>query len=84
MCVLGGIMLEPKNAYAIAIARACEAAGVPHWTPNMLRHTCATELRKKYGLEKSRAVLGHSKMETTEIYAEMDRDEARRIMREVG
>lgn len=54
------------------------------WTPHQLRHACATRLRKEYGLEQARIILGHSSMETTEIYAEIDREEAKRIMLEMG
>lgn len=43
-----------------------------HWNPNQLRHARATELRKSYGLEHARVILGHSKTHTTEIYAERD------------
>jgi integrase len=56
--------------YAQAIRRACDDAGVPRWTPNQLRHSKATELRKRFGLDAAGAVLGHSKLETTRIYAE--------------
>jgi integrase len=56
--------------YAQAIRRACDDAGVPRWTPNQLRHSKATELRKRFGLDAAGAVLGHSKLETTQIYAE--------------
>lgn len=36
-----------KNCYAVtgyssSISRACQKAGVPHWTPNQLRHNFAT------------------------------------------
>jgi len=34
-----------------AIKKACARAGVPMWTTHALRHTAATRLRKKYGLE---------------------------------
>lgn len=56
--------------YAQAIRRACDDAGAPRWTPNQLRHSKATELRKRFGLDAAGAVLGHSKLETTQIYAE--------------
>src|SRR5262249_44292241 len=34
------------QSYERAIAMACRKAGVPHWSPNQLRHAKATELRK--------------------------------------
>ena len=54
------------------------------WAPNRLRHSRATEIRQIYGLEASQAVLGHSKADTTQIYAERDIAKAVKIMSEVG
>lgn len=48
------------DAYCRAITRAAEAAGVGHWHPNQLRHTCATEIRRKIGTAAASAVLGHT------------------------
>lgn len=53
------------------------------WAPNQLRHTRATEIRQRYGLEAAQAVLGHSKADTTQIYAERDIAKAAKIMGEV-
>jgi integrase len=71
-------------AYRRAITRASEIAGVASWHPNQLRHTAATEIRKRFGLEAARATLGHAAVSTTEIYAEIDVDAARNVMRQVG
>jgi integrase len=81
--------VPPRNHYDVAsyrkaIRRACKKAGIPIWFPNQLRHTRGTEIRKRYGLEASQAVLGHSELGATQIYAEADRDTARRVMGEVG
>ncbi len=54
------------------------------WSPNQLRHTRATRIREKYGIEAAATVLGHSDPRVTEIYAERDFEMAARIMREVG
>lgn len=54
------------------------------WAPNRLRHSRATEIRQIDGLEASQAVLGHSKADTTQIYAERDIAKAVKIMSEVG
>ena len=72
------------SSYRRAIVRACERAGIPRWTPNQLRHSRATELRRKYGLEAVQTVLGHAQADVTQIYAERDFERAKRIMREVG
>jgi integrase len=72
------------TTYRRAIARACRKAGVPVWRPNQLRHSRGTEIRRRYGLEASQAVLGHAELGVTQVYAEVDRDTARRVMAEIG
>lgn len=47
-------------AYARAVRRACELAGIAPWSPNQLRHSCATEVRRQFGIMAAHAVLGHS------------------------
>jgi integrase len=71
-------------SYRRAIRRACIKAGIPIWSPLQLRHSRGTEIRKCYGLEASQAVLGHSELGVTQIYAEVDHDTARRVMAEIG
>lgn len=71
-------------AYRKAIARGCVAAKVPHWHPHQLRHTAATEMRKAYGIEVARAVLGHATIDASEIYAEVDSQVAERVASEIG
>lgn len=73
-----------KDSYRQAIIRACKRVGVKQWTPNRLRHSRATEIRKKYGLEGAQIVLGHANADVTQIYAERDYETARRIMNEMG
>jgi integrase len=73
-----------KDSYRVAIQRACDLVGVPRWAPNQLRHTQATELRKRFGIEAAQAVLGHSELGTTQVYAERDLARARSVMAEAG
>lgn len=54
------------------------------WHPHQLRHSAATEIRRRYGLEASQAVLGHSELGATQIYAEVNLNRAREIMAESG
>lgn len=63
-----------KDTYANAIRRACIRAGVEHWSPNRLRHTYATTVRRDHGLEAAQVTLGHSTAKTTEIYAEKNHE----------
>lgn len=73
-----------EGSYRNVIRRACERLGIPVWFPNQLRHNAGTRIRQRFGLEASRAVLGHETVDTTLLYAEKDKEEAMRIMREVG
>ncbi len=63
-------------SYCYAIHKACRAGGIPPWGPNRLRHNAATFLRKEFGLDAARVILGHTSAAVTEIYAEMDRKKA--------
>jgi integrase len=53
------------------------------WHPNQLRHSRATELRP-YGLDVVKTVLGHSKVETSQLYAEKDLAAAMELVAKVG
>lgn len=74
----------PPSDYGLYLRRVAQRIGIPPWSPNQIRHTRATELRRKYGLEISRVILGHSTPVVTEIYAEQDREAAMKVMREIG
>lgn len=54
------------------------------WHPHQLRHTAATYLRKQYGVEVARAVLGHATLAATEVYAAQDAAVCVKVMGEVG
>jgi integrase len=54
------------------------------WHPHQLRHTAATRLRREYGIEAARIILGHQSAAITQIYAEADLEKATKIMGEVG
>jgi integrase len=76
--------LYDGGSYRKAIRRVCKELGIPIWFPNQLRHSAATEIRRRFGLEGSQAVLGHSELGTAQIYAEVDQTTAYRIMSEIG
>jgi integrase len=73
-----------SRSYAHAIRRGCRRAGVPHWHPNQLRHNFGTEVRRRDGLDAAQVMLGHSRADVTQIYAEKDLSLAVRIAAEVG
>jgi len=55
-----------------------------HWHPNQIRHTRATEIRKKFGIEAAQVALGHARADVTQVYAERNSELARRIALESG
>jgi integrase len=73
-----------RKTYLNAIESACKKAGVPGWSPNQLRHTVATAIRAKYGLEAAQAVLGHARADVTQVYAERDLARAHAVLAEIG
>jgi integrase len=84
----------PKDHYAVdsyrqAIDRGIKAANsrgisVAAWHPHQLRHNAATRLRREFGLDVARAVLGHSSPVVTEVYAELDGEKAIAAMERIG
>lgn len=61
-----------------------DAVLFPAWHPNQLRHSAATLLRERFGLEAAQLVLGHSDPRITQVYAERNFSAASKIMGEVG
>jgi integrase len=57
---------------------------VEKWSPNQLRHTAATQVRAEFGAEHAQAILGHSNLSTTEIYAEVTASRAIEAARCLG
>jgi site-specific recombinase XerD len=61
-------------AVTSVVVRACERAGIAPVGAHRLRHTLATELlRRGAGLPEIGQVLRHQSLETTAIYAKVDR-----------
>lgn len=64
---------------------ASELEAVEKWRkdhrfhPHQIRHTAATELRRKHGLEAAQVLLGHRQLSATQIYAERDVEAAQKI-----
>jgi integrase len=70
-----------KSGAIIAIAqKALRAAGIPSGGAHRLRHTAATQmLRRGASLTEIAQVLRHRHVDTTAIYAKVDRDSLRSI-----
>jgi integrase len=78
-----------RNAYTVRnyqqyIERVCERDAIDRWSPNQLRHNAGTRFRRRYGLEIARVLLGHKKVETTQIYAEQNKRKAFKAMKKLG
>lgn len=78
----------PKEHYTVntfqqTVRKTCHKLGKPVWTVLQVRHSRATEIRERYGLEGAAASLGNS-VEAAQIYAEKNRLLAQKIAREVG
>lgn len=71
-------------SYRRAINRACEKLGIEPWNPNQLRHTFATQIRKKFGLDAAQVALGHEHADVTQVYAEKDLAVIRDIAKSLG
>ena len=54
------------------------------WSPNQLRHTAATEIRSKFGLEAAQVILGHSQANVTQVYAERDLAKGIEVAKRMG
>jgi integrase len=72
------------ESYAHAVGATAKKVGVQHWHPNQLRHLFATEVRKAHGLEAAQVLLGHSRADITQVYAERDLALASKVAIEVG
>ncbi|CAD7694866.1 unnamed protein product [Ostreobium quekettii] len=85
------------SSYARAVRRACEKAfptvsvhcpggekAPQRWSPNQVRHTAATEIRREFGLEAAQVSLGHAAADVTQVYAERDASKAIEVARRIG
>ncbi|MCA9217615.1 MAG: site-specific integrase [Planctomycetales bacterium] len=86
-----------KDSYGRAVRRAVdrinrrriekngdEAVLLEKWSPNRLRHSAATEIRREFGIEGAQVILGHSSADVTQVYAERDLQLAVDIARRLG
>ncbi len=73
-----------KDTYRQLIQRVCQQHSIPDWKQNQLRHSRATRIREQFGLETAQVVLGHTKADTTEIYAEWNHQLAAKVQLAIG
>jgi integrase len=56
---------------------------VPRSLSYQLRHNAATEIRRQFGIEAARIILGHRSPLVTEIYAEADKTRAMEVIQRI-
>jgi integrase len=54
------------------------------WHPNQLGHSFAIEVRREHGLEAAQVLLGHSRADVTQVYAERNTEPARKVAERIG
>ncbi len=73
-----------RDSYRRAVEYGIKKAGVPHWHPHQLRHSCGSRVRKEFGLDVAQIVLGHQHADVTQIYATADRHKAAHAVAQIG
>jgi site-specific recombinase XerC len=79
---LGKIKRSVLNPEQLADLKKWQS--IHRWAPNRLRHSFATKVRKKYGLEAAQVALGHSSAAVTQVYAERDLDKGIQVAKAMG
>lgn len=73
-----------RDTYSKAIGSALKKLKLPHWSPHWLRHTAASHFREEFGLESAQVMLGHSKMDMTQLYAQQNHKAAVAVVAKIG
>jgi integrase len=74
-----------RRAISYAIKKTLTAGtAVEPWHPNQLRHSRGTEVRHAFGIEAAQVVLGHSRADVTQVYAERNAELAKRVAQKTG
>ena len=71
-------------SYRRVIHRACDRLGIPKWSPHQLRHSSATHVRKEFGVEAAQLMLGHARIDVTQLYAEKNHRIAIEVAAKIG
>jgi integrase len=73
-----------RASLAQALRRAIRRAGVEPWSLAQIRHSRATALRERFGIDVAAAILGHSRPNMTAHYSRRAIAHAVDAVREVG
>ena len=88
--VIGGRGRQPKSlhytseALRYAIIYVNKTYGYPKWSPYQCRHTVAMQVKKQFDPSKAQKALGHKSLNTTELYFDMDLQEAKEVFEVIG
>ena len=87
-CVKSGAHVEQHGVTAaIQLAEKAELATWRRqhsWHPHQLRHNAGTHIRREFGIEAARLMLGHRSLDVTEVYAEADHQKVQDVVRKIG
>jgi integrase len=73
-----------RHSLARAVRRAARRAGVSPWSLAQLRHSAATRIRERFGVDVAAVVLGHADPKMTSRYSKEAIAHAIGAVREVG
>jgi integrase len=73
-----------NDSYRRAVHRAATKAKIDRWSPNQLRHSAGTDIRRQFGLEAAQVFLGHASADITQVYAERDLELGMRVAKNLG
>ncbi|MGP0067063.1 MAG: tyrosine-type recombinase/integrase [Isosphaeraceae bacterium] len=77
--------LSRKRNLTVEQGRELKAWRKGHrWSPLQIRHTAGTAARARFGLEGAQLLLGHSRADVTQLYAETNMKRAHEIAAEIG
>lgn len=73
-----------KSAYHKRLRQAALAAGVTPWAANRLRHNALTRYDEAAGIQAASVIVGHAKVETTQVYAARNLQQAAELVARLG
>jgi integrase len=74
-----------RKAVHRAVTKANKGgANLPMWNPNQLRHSYATRVRERFGIEAASDGLGHTNVEMTTVYAERSMQRMMDVAKAIG
>jgi integrase len=73
-----------ESSLGQATRTICARLEVARWHPHQLRHSGATSVRKKFGLEGAQVILGHKQAATSQIYSQLSYNDAAEIAENMG